>query len=43
MREAAERIVHERLDGGEGRVGSTALGSPPGGGEQLGKFYFEGR
>jgi hypothetical protein len=43
MREAAERIVHERLDGGEGRVGNTVLGSPPGGGDQLGKFYFEGR
>jgi hypothetical protein len=41
-REAAERIVRERLDEGEGRVGSTALGSPQGR-ERLGKFYFEDR
>ncbi|KAK7754352.1 hypothetical protein SLS62_003645 [Diatrype stigma] len=41
-REAAERIVRERLDGGEGRVTSnaSALGSPKGG-EALGRFYFE--
>lgn len=41
-REAAERIVRERLDGGEGRVTSnaSALGSPKGG-EKLGRFYFE--
>lgn len=41
-REAAERIVRERLDEGEGTVGSAALGSP-GAGEGLGKFYFEER
>jgi hypothetical protein len=41
-REAAERIVRERLDDGEGRVGNAALGSP-GAGEGLGKFYFEER
>ncbi|KAH6651978.1 hypothetical protein BKA67DRAFT_343383 [Truncatella angustata] len=39
-REAAERIVKERLDGGEGHVGSAApaLHST---GERLGQFYFE--
>ncbi|KAL2019922.1 hypothetical protein VTK56DRAFT_9014 [Thermocarpiscus australiensis] len=43
-REAAERIVRERLDGGEGRLGgSAALGSPKGGGGRLGHFYFEDR
>jgi hypothetical protein len=41
-REAAERIVRERLDEGESRVGGTTLGSP-GGGERLGRFYFEDR
>ncbi|RYP52443.1 hypothetical protein DL768_002409 [Monosporascus sp. mg162] len=42
-REAAERIVRERLDGGEGRVGAggDALGNPKGGEKQLGRFYFE--
>jgi hypothetical protein len=44
-REAAERIVCERLDGGEARVGGAgaALGSPGKGVERLGKFYFEER
>lgn len=39
-REAAERIIRERLDGGEGQLGGAAptLGS---GGERLGRFYFE--
>jgi hypothetical protein len=43
-REAAERIVRERLDGGEGKVGTgaSALGSPGKSGG-LGKFYFEER
>lgn len=41
-REAAERIIHERLDEGENRVGSTAMASPKGG-ERLGRFYFEDR
>ncbi|OLN90006.1 hypothetical protein CCHL11_07227 [Colletotrichum chlorophyti] len=41
-RDAAERVVRERLDGGEARVGNNALGAPQGG-EQLGKFYFEER
>lgn len=41
-REAAERIVRERLDQGEGRIGNAALGSPRAG-ERLGKFYFEER
>lgn len=43
-REAAERIVRERLDGGEGRVtanNASVLGSPKGGEKQLGRFYFE--
>ncbi|KAL2262496.1 hypothetical protein VTK26DRAFT_1129 [Humicola hyalothermophila] len=40
-RETAERIVGERLDGGEARVGSTALGSPKGNEGPLGRFYFE--
>ncbi|KAK8848377.1 hypothetical protein PGQ11_014857 [Apiospora arundinis] len=42
-REAAERILRERLDRGETRVGgaSSTLGSTGGGGEQLGRFYFE--
>ncbi|KAI0409125.1 hypothetical protein F4802DRAFT_545514 [Xylaria palmicola] len=40
-REAAERIIRERLgQGGEGQ--EPVLGSPPGG-EQPGKFYFEGK
>jgi hypothetical protein len=41
-REAAERIVSERLDNGEGYVGNTspALASTKGG-ERLGRFYFE--
>ncbi|KAK6074943.1 hypothetical protein SCUP234_07942 [Seiridium cupressi] len=41
-REAAERIVQERLDNGEGYVGSVspALASTKGG-ERLGRFYFE--
>ncbi|KAH6847245.1 hypothetical protein B0I37DRAFT_140252 [Chaetomium sp. MPI-CAGE-AT-0009] len=41
-REAAERIIRERLDEGEGRVGNATLRSP-GGGEGSGKFYFEER
>ncbi|KAF6828688.1 hypothetical protein CPLU01_08350 [Colletotrichum plurivorum] len=41
-RDAAERVVRERLDGGESRVGNAALGSPQGG-QGLGKFYFEER
>jgi len=41
-REAAGRIVRERLEEGEGRSRSPALGSP-GGGERLGRFYFEDR
>lgn len=42
-REAAERILRERLDGGEAGLGGGAstLGSPGKGGERLGKFYFE--
>ncbi|KAK8075960.1 hypothetical protein PG994_003232 [Apiospora phragmitis] len=43
-REAAERILRERLDRGETRVGaaSSTLGNTGGGGgEQLGRFYFE--
>ncbi|ORY60970.1 uncharacterized protein BCR38DRAFT_349754 [Pseudomassariella vexata] len=41
-RDAAEQLIKERLDGGEGRVSSAgpALSSPKGG-EPLGKFYFE--
>jgi hypothetical protein len=39
-REAAERIVRERLDGGEGRAGAPTLGNPKGA-ERLGRFYFE--
>jgi hypothetical protein len=39
-REAAERIVRERLDGGEVNSGRPALGSS-GQGERLGRFYFE--
>ncbi|KAI1848061.1 hypothetical protein JX266_006174 [Neoarthrinium moseri] len=41
-REAAERILHERLDGGEGRLGgaSPTLENTKGG-VGLGKFYFE--
>ncbi|KAK3384998.1 hypothetical protein B0H63DRAFT_176080 [Podospora didyma] len=41
-REAAERILRERLDDGESRVGATAMGSPKGS-EPLGRFYFEDR
>ncbi|KAK0725474.1 hypothetical protein B0H67DRAFT_570613 [Lasiosphaeris hirsuta] len=41
-REAAERIIRERLDNGEARVGNTALGSPRTS-EPLGRFYFEER
>ncbi|KAK4447760.1 hypothetical protein QBC34DRAFT_439711 [Podospora aff. communis PSN243] len=41
-REAAERILRERLDHGEGRMGGAALGSPKGN-EPLGRFYFEER
>ncbi|KAK8057078.1 hypothetical protein PG996_011015 [Apiospora saccharicola] len=42
-REAAERILRERLDRGETRVGgaSSTLGNTSGGGEALGRFYFE--
>ncbi|KAK5995495.1 hypothetical protein PT974_03903 [Cladobotryum mycophilum] len=41
-RETAERISHhQRLDSGEGRPGSSTLGSPGRDGEQLGKYYFE--
>ncbi|KAK7937217.1 uncharacterized protein PG986_014085 [Apiospora aurea] len=42
-REAAERILRERLDRGETRVGATSstLGNTSGGGEALGRFYFE--
>ncbi|KAH8887008.1 hypothetical protein GQ53DRAFT_330680 [Thozetella sp. PMI_491] len=39
-REAAERIVRERLDNGEGLVGTSAMISPKGA-EKLGRFYFE--
>ncbi|KAK1625195.1 hypothetical protein BDP81DRAFT_453113 [Colletotrichum phormii] len=42
-RDTAERLLRERLDGGEACVGNTALGSPQGGGDKLGKFYFEER
>lgn len=47
-REAAERIVRETLGEGEARPGATALGSTrtgpgSGGGERLGRFYFEDR
>jgi len=39
---AAERLIRERLDGGESEVGATALRSPPRGSEEkLGQFYFE--
>ena len=43
VREAAERIVRERLDGGEGRVatGANTLGTPQSGEKKLGQFYFE--
>ncbi|KAK3346837.1 hypothetical protein B0T25DRAFT_552990 [Lasiosphaeria hispida] len=41
-REAAERIIRERLDNGEARIGATALGSPRAS-EPLGRFYFEER
>ncbi|WYZ43198.1 hypothetical protein EsH8_VI_000897 [Colletotrichum jinshuiense] len=41
-RDTAERLLRERLDGGESRVGNAALGSPQSG-EALGKFYFEER
>ena len=41
-REAAERIIRERLDNGEARAGNVALGSPKGDGK-LGRFYFEDR
>jgi len=37
--EAAEQIVRDRLDDGEGRGGKPAMGSPDEKG--LGKFYFE--
>ncbi|KAI1630834.1 hypothetical protein F4809DRAFT_654498 [Biscogniauxia mediterranea] len=37
-REAAERIVRERLDGGESRAPVLSSSS---GGDKLGKFYFE--
>ncbi|KAI0003518.1 hypothetical protein F4779DRAFT_634540 [Xylariaceae sp. FL0662B] len=37
-REAAERIVRERLDGGEG---APVLSSPKAGDKKLGTFYFE--
>ncbi|KAI0127636.1 hypothetical protein BJ170DRAFT_381238 [Xylariales sp. AK1849] len=41
-REAAERIIRERLDGGEGRLTSAAPGlASPKGGDKLGRFYFE--
>lgn len=40
-REAAERVIRERLErGGEGQGAVPVLGSPQGG-DQLGKFYFE--
>ncbi|TPX14703.1 uncharacterized protein E0L32_005098 [Thyridium curvatum] len=42
-RDAAERILRDRLDEGEAHVGDAAMGSPGQGGERLGKFYFEGR
>ncbi|KAK1983317.1 hypothetical protein LZ30DRAFT_588651 [Colletotrichum cereale] len=41
-KDTAERLLQERLDGGEARVGNAALGSPQGG-DKLGKFYFEER
>ncbi|KAI1109355.1 hypothetical protein F5Y14DRAFT_456079 [Nemania sp. NC0429] len=40
-REAAERVIRERLErGGEGQGPIPVLGSPQGG-DKLGKFYFE--
>ncbi|TDZ58271.1 hypothetical protein CTRI78_v005611 [Colletotrichum trifolii] len=39
-RNAAERVIRDRLDKGESRVGNAALGSPQSG-ERLGNFYFE--
>lgn len=44
-REAAERIIRERLDNGEARVGNTGMGSPKGESREgrLGRFYFEER
>ncbi|KAK1957322.1 hypothetical protein LY78DRAFT_397800 [Colletotrichum sublineola] len=41
-RDTAERLLRERLGGGESRPGSAALGSSQGG-DKLGKFYFEER
>jgi hypothetical protein len=42
-REAAERILRDRLDEGEARIGAgPAMGSPKAG-ERLGRFYFEDR
>ena len=41
-RETAERIIRERLDHGENRIGNTVLGSPKGA-ERLGRFYLEER
>ncbi|KXJ89318.1 hypothetical protein Micbo1qcDRAFT_11879 [Microdochium bolleyi] len=39
---AAERLIRERLDGGESEVGAHALSTPPRGSEKkLGEFYFE--
>ncbi|KAJ1324204.1 hypothetical protein MN608_10264 [Microdochium nivale] len=39
---AAERLIRERLDGGESNVGAHALSTPPRGSEdKLGQFYFE--
>ncbi|KAI1166046.1 hypothetical protein F5B18DRAFT_118712 [Nemania serpens] len=38
-REAAERVIRERLERGEGQ--GPVLGSPQGGDDKLGKFYFE--
>lgn len=44
-REAAERMVRERLDHGESSVGEggRTLVSAPGSGDKLGQFYFEDR
>ncbi|EFQ35651.1 hypothetical protein CGRA01v4_09835 [Colletotrichum graminicola] len=41
-RDAAERLLREKLDGGELRPGNATLGSAQGG-DKLGKFYFEER
>ncbi|KAK0721558.1 hypothetical protein B0T21DRAFT_386401 [Apiosordaria backusii] len=40
-REAAERIIREQFEGHQGSGGGQGLRSPRGGGERLGRFYFE--